>query len=126
MGPFTAVLATLILTGLAVLQLLLAAGKPLGHYAWGGVHRVLPPRLRVASALSVVLYALFGWVLLEASLLIDTPLSNSLSHTGAWVLFGYFALGIVMNGISRSKPERAVMTPLVAILALCALAVAVS
>lgn len=28
-----------------------------------------------------------------------------------WVLAEYFALGVLMNGISRSKPERLVMTP---------------
>jgi hypothetical protein len=33
------------------------------------------------------------------------------------VLTAYFALGVVMNGISRSKPERLVMTPTTLLLA---------
>ena len=41
-----------------------------------------------------------------------------------WVLFGYFALGIVMNGISRSKPERNTMTPVSLLLAALVLMVA--
>lgn len=42
----------------------------------------------------------------------------------AVVLVGYFALGIVVNGISRSLPERLVMTPVVTVLAVCCLVVA--
>lgn len=42
----------------------------------------------------------------------------------AWVLFGYFALGIVMNASSRSRAERTVMTPACAVLAGCSLLVA--
>ena len=41
------------------------------------------------------------------------------------MLAGFFALGIVMNAISRSRSERLVMTPVVALLAACCLAVAV-
>ncbi len=41
-----------------------------------------------------------------------------------WVLTGYFTLGIVLNGISRSKPERNVMTPVSLLLAVLCLIVA--
>ena len=41
-----------------------------------------------------------------------------------WVLTGYFALGIVMNAISRSKPERFTMTPVSLVLAGLCLVVA--
>ena len=41
-----------------------------------------------------------------------------------WVLTGYFALGIVLNAISRSRPERLVMTPVVLLLAACCLVLA--
>ena len=37
---------------------------------------------------------------------------------------GYFALGVPLNAISRSRPERLVMTPVVLLLALCCLVVA--
>ena len=59
------IVAYVLLAGLAVFQIALAAGAPLGHLAWGGKHRVLPKGLRIASALSVGLYVLFrrrGWL----------------------------------------------------------------
>lgn len=52
------VLAALVLSFVAIFQILLAIGLPLGEAAWGGTHRVLPPHLRVASALSSLLLGL--------------------------------------------------------------------
>ena len=48
---------TVLLALLAVFQLALALGAPLGHFAWGGAHRVLPRRLRIGSLVSIVIYA---------------------------------------------------------------------
>jgi hypothetical protein len=45
-------------------------------------------------------------------------ISGTLTEVSSWVLCAYFAVGIVMNGISRSRPERFVMTPTVLVLAL--------
>lgn len=118
-----AVVACGLLAALAVLQVLLAAGRRLGRFAWGGQHEVLPRGLRIGSAVSVVLYAAFAVVILQAagrlSLVPDT-----VADIGIWVLTGYFGLGIVLNGISRSLPERLVMTPVVTVLAVCCLIVA--
>jgi hypothetical protein len=46
-------------------------------------------------------------------------------HVAVWVLAGYFLLGAAMNAVSRSKPERIVMTPVALGLAACFLIVAV-
>lgn len=52
-----AIAATVVLTGLAVFQLLLAAGAPLGEAAWGGTTEgQLSTGLRVGSAISIVVY----------------------------------------------------------------------
>ncbi|MDP5184517.1 hypothetical protein QOZ88_17915 [Blastococcus sp. BMG 814] len=120
-----AVLACVVLGGLAVLQVALAAGRPWGRFAWGGQHDVLPRRLRVGSAVSVVLYAVFAVVVLQAADLL-AGLPAAVADVGIWVLTGYFSLGIVMNGISRSRPERFVMTPLVLVLAGCCLVIALA
>ena len=42
------------------------------------------------------------------------------------MVFGYLTLGVVMNAISRSKPERYAMTPVALALALLALLIALS
>lgn len=45
---------------------------------------------------------------------------------GIWVLAVYFAVGVVMNGISRSKPERNLMTPVALVLAITTLLIALN
>lgn len=124
MSGVAAVVATVVLTALAVLQALVAAGRPYGRLVWGGQHEVLPRRLRIGSAVAVVLYAAFAGVLLRRAGLLGTP--GPVIQVAAWVLLGYFALGIMVNLISRSRAERLVMTPTTAVLAGCALVVAIS
>lgn len=121
---FAAVVACALLTALAVFQLALALGVPWGRFAWGGRHeRELPARLRVASAVSIFVYALFAVVLLDRAGVVDV-LPDGFSRAAAWVLFAYFVLGVVMNGISRSRHERFVMAPTTLVLAVCTLIVA--
>jgi hypothetical protein len=118
-----AVLAVVVLAGLAVFQALLVAGQPLGRFAWGGQHTVLPTGLRVGSAVSIALYAGFAVLILCAAGALAV-LPDGFVDVAIWVLAGYFALGIVMNGISRSRPERLVMTPTVLVLAAICLVLA--
>jgi len=40
------------------------------------------------------------------------------SEIAMWVVFAYFVLGILMNAISRSKPERYLMVPVSILLAI--------
>lgn len=125
MPVFAAVAATAILAALAVFQGLLASGAPLGRFAWGGAHTRLPTGLRIGSAASILLYAVFAVVLLDRAAVI-TVLPSAMSVVGAWVLFGYSVLGIGMNAISRSRPERLTMTPCCAVLAVLTLIVALA
>ena len=106
-----AILACALLAGLTVLQGALIVGAPLGRMAWGGQHRVLPAKLRVGSALSIAVYALFAYAALAKAGLVPPLVSESFTAITMWVLTAYFVLGVLMNGISRSKPERLVMTP---------------
>ncbi|MFQ1001021.1 hypothetical protein [Modestobacter sp. SSW1-42] len=117
-----AVLAVVVLAGLAVLQALLAAGRPYGHPAWGGQHRVLPRGLRTASAASIGLYAVCAAAVLGAA--VRSPDVPGWLQVALWVLIGCSALGIVVTGASRSRPERLVMTPVCLVLAGCCLVVA--
>jgi len=111
-----AVVALTLLAALAVFQGLLVAGQPLGRFAWGGQHEVLPPNLRIGSAVSIGLYAAFAVLILQAAGVIS-PLPDGVAVVAIWVLTGYLVLGIGMNAISRSRPERLTMTPVVALLA---------
>jgi hypothetical protein len=120
--PFALAL-TIVLAALAVFQVALALGAPIGRFAWGGQHRVLPARLRVGSLVSVVIYvliALLAWSRVGAITLFPQPIAQ----VGMWVVFAYFCLGIVLNAISRSTAERNAMVPVCLLLAILSLLVA--
>lgn len=124
MIEFAAIVASIILAALAVFQVALIIGAPIGRFAWGGQHDVLPTKLRIASASSILLYGIFALVALASAGIMAIPISSEIVVALTWILTGYFCLGIVMNGISRSKPERMLMTPVAAILALLFLYIA--
>ena len=113
--PFALAL-TVILTLLALFQAALIFGAPLGRFAWGGQHRVLPARLRIGSAVSILLYALIDVIAWDRVGAIDV-FPEPFSEVAMWVIFAYFVIGILMNALSRSKPERYAMVPVCAVLA---------
>jgi hypothetical protein len=117
-----AIVAALFLAGLAVFQAALAAGAPLGRFAWGGANEVLPSRLRIASAVAVAAYAALAWIALGVAGLIPTALPTG--SPVLWAIALLLGVGTVMNAISRSRPERSVMTPVALVLALCFVALA--
>jgi hypothetical protein len=112
-----------VLVILAVFQLALASGAPLGRFAWGGQNRVLPTRTRIGSVASVVIYAAMALLALDRAGQIDI-VPDLVSLIGMWVVFGYLVVSIVPNVLSKSRSERAVMVPVSALLAVLALLVA--
>jgi hypothetical protein len=121
-----AVAAYVLLAALTVFQVALIAGAPLGRLAWGGQHRVLPKGLRIGSAVSVVLYALFAFVIWRAAGHATDVGDVRESYPLIWVLTAYFGIGVLANLASRSRPERAVMTPVALVLAFCCLLIALA
>jgi hypothetical protein len=113
----------ILITGLSLFQIALAAGAPLGRFAWGGAQARPPARLRLASLLATPLYAGCAVIVLDRAGLAD-PVPDAISSPGAWVIAALLSLGVVMNALSRSLPERLTMTPLALILAVCAWSVA--
>jgi hypothetical protein len=86
---------------------------------------VLPTSLRVGSAVSIAVYALSATVVLARADLVATGVAETVVHAAAWIVVGYFFIGVGVNFASRSKSERAVMTPTVAVLCgLCAVVAA--
>jgi hypothetical protein len=118
-----ALVGAVLLGCLAVFQLLLVTGAPLGRFAWGGQHVVLPTGLRIGSGISIALYAVFALLMLQTAGAFAV-LPHGLVGVAIWVLTAYFALGVAMNVASRSRPERLVMTPTVLVLAVVCLALA--
>lgn len=120
-----ALLDCLILAALALFQAALIAGAPIGKFAWGGQHAVLPARLRIGSIVAIGLYAVFAVIILQrAGTLAALP--EAVAQIGIWVVAGYLGLGVAMNAISRSRSERLLMTPAALLLFGLTLAVALS
>lgn len=114
-----ALLAALVLGGVVIFQLLLAAGLPLGRAAWGGSHRVLPVKLRVGSAASVLVLGGAAWAILARAGLVAPGPTGALVRGATWVYAALFALNTLGNLASRSPTERWIMAPVTVVLAGC-------
>lgn len=117
------IIALVVLAALVLFQVALIAGAPLGRFAWGGQHKVLPVKLRVGSAVSIVIYAAFATLVLGKSGLWVLVASHTILSIGLWITTAYLALGVLLNAISRSAPERLLMAPVALVLAVCFLVI---
>jgi hypothetical protein len=109
---------------LSIFQILLAAGAPFGHAAFGGEHRVLPTTLRVASAISAMVFVLALYIVLaRGGLLGSGRQASSVAHVGIWVLVAILGVSALANVASRSRWERRFMAPAALVLALCCVTV---
>jgi hypothetical protein len=97
----------------------------MGRFAWGGAQARLPVALRIGSVVSLLIYGACAAIILDRAGLVDV-VGDDVSGIGAWVVAAFFSLGVVMNAISRSKPERFTMTPVALVLAASAWVVAMS
>ena len=120
-------IAVLLIGAVALFQFGLALGAPWGAAARGGRNPGrLPVRLRWASAAAIVLLGLIGWVIAAAAGLVQTsPIPSEWLSPATWVATGYFALGTVMNAVSRSAVERW-WAPVALATAICSAVVAIS
>jgi len=108
------------LTGLLVaFQLGLAAGMPWGHLAMGGAFPgVYPPEMRVAAVVAALILAGLAFVVVRAA---D---GRNWARRAVWGVVVLMALGLAMNLISPSAAERALWSPVAAVMLACALRVA--
>ena len=121
-----ALIQAVIALGVAVFQIALVAGAPLGEYTMGGQHPgKLPGQFRVTAAVSaIIMVAQSGHYLAQAGIL-NTALSPGQNAIVNWFWFGFALLGLIVNSISRSKKERNLWVPVLLVSAVCTLLVAV-
>jgi hypothetical protein len=110
---------------LALLQVALIAGAPLGQFAWGGRHRVLPAQQRFTAVVAILVYAVFALVVLNAVDVVSI-FGTIAGRIAVYVLVAVFFGGFVMSAASGSTRERAAMTPTFIVLAALTLFVAVT
>ena len=122
-SDWVTLVASIGIISLAVFQMLLAAGLPYGAAAFGGTNTVLPSRLRLASAISAVLF----WVALYVALYVALAEGGLFGASGrstfvritVWIFVAIFGLSGIANIASRSRWERNLMAPVALVLATC-------
>jgi hypothetical protein len=95
---------------LAAFQLLLAAGAPLGHAAWGGEHAHLTAAQRIGSGVSVLVF------------LVAIAIIRRGYHRGALALAALMTLSALANVASSSAWERFLLAPAALVLAVLCVA----
>jgi hypothetical protein len=107
-----AIIMAIVQVIVALFQLALVLGAPMGEYAFGGQNKgKLPTQLRITSAFSFVfLLAVAGHYLAQAGFF-PQLLPEAVNTVANWLLVGFNVSGLVMNAISRSKKERQMWVP---------------
>ena len=113
------------LTGLAVFQVALTAGAPLGRAAWGGRSTYLPNSLRIASAITIVVYVLGALLVLRRAGFPIRWISAVFARWGTWAFVIILTLAALVNFLSQSPWERFLLAPTALLLAALSLIVAI-
>lgn len=109
----------------ALFQLAIVLGAPVGEYAYGGQHQgVLPTRFRATSVVSMlIMVAVAGHYM--AQLGVFSPLLDEAGNAIAnWGFVAFFALSALMNNISKSEKEKRVFGSITIAMLLSAILVA--
>jgi hypothetical protein len=123
MNPSVQAAASIAVVGfaiIAVFQGALALGAPLGRAAWGGGQVTLPDRLRMASAIAVVVWVAAALIVADRGGLLSLPVPDAVTFWATWILVPLLAIAAAMNFASSSPWERFGWAPLALLLsALC-------
>ncbi len=99
-----------------VFHSLLILGKPWGHLTMGGKFKgVLPTKMKVVSAVSILILFLFLLIveISAGTFLIEL---NSVARIALWFVIGYNIIGVVLHIITPSKWERILWLPLILVM----------
>lgn len=124
-----AVLASVLVAGVALFQVALAAGAPYGEAVFGGKAPteagVLTGTFRaLAVAQALVLVLLAGILLARADVVTTTLVSAGTLRWLTWVVFGFLVLNTAANLTAPHPIERWVMGPTTLVLSALTLIIA--
>jgi hypothetical protein len=113
-----ATIAAVLFTLVALFQLAVVLGAPLGDYTQGGANKgTLPAQGRVIAGVSAALV-----LVMAAALLARTERGPArfaprrLIAVLAWITTAYAGVGVILNLITPSATERAVWAPVTAVM----------
>ena len=112
-----AVAAAIGFAGIAIFEVALAAGAPLGHAAWGGAHAHLSTAERISSGMAVVVWTAAALIVLGRAGLWSAGRRAALFRRGTWFLAAISAVAALMNFASHSRWENLIFGPTALVLA---------
>lgn len=121
----SSIIVVIMFVSIAVFQVLLSLGYPLGEFAMGGYYKVLPKKLRIVSVVNAFILLFMGLVFLKHTNIL-VGLDFLPTNILVWVITIFLGLNTIVNLISQSKKERVVMTPLSGFTCLLCLFIALS
>ncbi|AXF57939.1 hypothetical protein DT065_09265 [Salicibibacter kimchii] len=122
---FSTIIVAVLFASIAVFQVLLSLGYPLGEFTMGGYYKVLPKKLRSVSGISAIILIFMGIIFLKHANVLN-GLDFLPTNILVWVITIFLGLSTIANLISQSKKERLAMTPLSSIAFLLCLLIALS
>ncbi len=123
MMTIAAVALTVMLGLLAIFQIALAAGAPLGKFAWGGQHATLPLNLRFGAVSAVLRYGFVAFIALDRSGTI-TVLPEEFSFWVMWIVVAHLGFSVILSLLSASKYEKMTLAPYTFVMGLLSLLIA--
>jgi hypothetical protein len=117
LAPRAAIAAAACFVAIALFQLVLAVGAPLGHAAWGGAHANLSTAERVGSAIAMFVWSGAALILLGRAGLRPTRVPSKILRRATWTLVGLSLIAAIMNFASPSQWENLIFGPLALLLA---------
>ena len=123
------IIAAYILVGIqicvALFQLALTIGAPMGEYTMGGQNiGKLPLKFRVGASISMLVNLAIAGHYLAQTGVVKALLPAQLNLAANWSLVAFTAVGLTMNAISRSKKERNLWVPVLIVSLICSILVA--
>lgn len=95
---------------LAIFQVALIAGAPLGKFAWGGEHTTLPFNLRIGAFAAVLRYIFTIFIVFDRNGTINV-LPGEFSVWVMWLVVAHLGFSVILSLLSKSKYEKMTLAP---------------
>ncbi len=119
-----AIVFTILIGMVIVLQFGLVVGMPWGEYSMGGrFPGKYPPVMRVSCIFQILLLAFISLIVLAKAGLV-LPGMYGFSATAVWFVVGFSVLSLILNSITPSRKERRLWQPVAVFLLITSLIVA--
>ena len=116
--------AAVLLAGLVVFQIALAAGAPVGRAAYGGATDEPGLQLRISSVFAAIIWSFAALVILSrGGHRVPRLLPDRAMPIAMWLIVGLLSVGLILNLITPSQLERLIWAPVSAALVASTVAV---